>query len=126
MSTIDAQNALLARLQAMPSAPDIAYPNGPVVDAKPRIVVQFPNAAQATATVSGQTQGTAAMVCRIETEQHRFAGEANTIAGQIIAQFPVGLVTDGVKVEQAPTIQAHFETDGAYHLPVTVSGKFEF
>ncbi|MEL7299372.1 MAG: hypothetical protein AAFM92_03220 [Pseudomonadota bacterium] len=124
MSAIDAQNALLARLQGMPDAPAIAYPNGPVVKLRPRIVVQFPAAAQTTRTIKGCVEGTAEMIARIEVDQHCFAGAANDIAVQILARFSPVLRLSGVTIIEAPSIQGAFSSDGVYHLPVIIRGRF--
>ena len=124
MTAIDAQNALLARLQDMPDRPTIAYPNGPVAEDKPRVVVQFPLAAQTTRTIKGCIEGTAEMVARIEVDQHEFAGEANGIAQAIIAQFQPVLRLDGVTIIEAPSVRAAFSSDGTYHLPIIIRGRF--
>ncbi|GGX63275.1 hypothetical protein GCM10007385_35510 [Tateyamaria omphalii] len=123
-TVIDAQNALLARLQAMPDRPAIAYPNDKIVEAKPRIVVQFPAAAQTTRTIGGCSQGDAEMVARIETKQHELTTEANTIAEQIIAWFRPVQRFGGVTIIEAPSVRAQFSEAGSFHLPVIIRGRF--
>lgn len=126
MSAIEAQNVLMRRLQAMPGRPPLSYVGGPNVVQLPRIVIQIPSPAQATATLSGQTQGEAFVVARIETQMGEFSTEADQIAQNIEDWFPVGLLIDGVKIEQSPRCGGKYSENGVLHFPVTIRGRYEF
>ena len=126
MSATLAQDALIARLKAMPGRPTLAYPNGPQVSVLPRIVVDVPSASERAVGVSSITQGDAEIIARVETLDGQLDTEAKNIVQAIVDRFPVGLRTECVTITQAPTPRARYSADGVYHIPVIIRGRYHF
>jgi len=125
-TVIDAQNALLARLQAMPGRPPIAYPNGEIVKALPRLVVQVVAPAQRTFDMEGQTQADAEIIARIDVKPHRDGDDVNPVLAAIQEQFRPATKFDGVTIMEAPRPAPAFTADGAYSVPVIIRCRFDF
>lgn len=126
MSATIAQRDLVTHLQAMPSRPAVAYPNGPIVTDMPRIVVEVPQAAQRTKTIAGIQEVDAEIVARIETQDGHFETEATDIAEAIVAHFAPGTKAGVNKIIDAPSVRSRFRRDGVYYLPLIIRGRSYF
>lgn len=125
-SVVDAQNALIRRLQTMPDRPAIAYPNGPRVTELPRIFVQVVTPSQRPFGMDGQTQVDAEINARIETEGDQLDTEANSILAAIQAHFRPSTRFDDVTIIEAPRPAGAYQSGGVYHIPVIIRGRTDF
>lgn len=121
---IDAQDALIAHLQAMPDRPAIAYPNGRVVTDLPRVAVEVPSGSERVVTIKGCGEGDAEILARVETQDGTFSGEAGQIANNILAHFAPVQRIDGVTIIERPTVRGSYREDGIYYVPVIIRGRF--
>lgn len=123
MTPIQAQNALQSHLQAMPGRPPLAYENGPIVKALPRIVVAMPTVPQRTVALDATELAEAQIIARVEVEDGKLAGEAEAICEAIIAHFTSDSPINGVSVLK-PTLQTRYPANGFYHMPILIRGQF--
>lgn len=124
MNVIEAQNALIAHLQGMPGRPAIAYPDGPEINASPRLVVTVPNAPQRPILLDCAIEGEAQIIARIDIADRDETATALSIATNVIAHFSPQTLTDNLQILQPPAIQAQFRADGFFHVPLLIQGRF--
>lgn len=125
-SIVDAQNALIARLKAMPGAPSIVEPNDAEGADLPRIVVQVVAPRQSPFDATGNTLADAEINARIEVEDGNFTGASDILVAAIQSQFRPGTQFDGVTIITAPQPSISYQIDGVYHVPVTIRGRCYF
>ena len=126
MSTyIDAQHALIRRLQAMPGRPALAYPNAANKAPLPRIVVQVSAQTAQALTFDGIADATTEIVAQVDVAEGQ-GSAADAIVQAICDQFPLHARFDGLFIQQPPQPRPGFQGDGYYSVPVVIRARHFF
>jgi hypothetical protein len=126
VSLASGHQAIISRIVAETSGTNIVLPNGPG-KSLPRYVVMEAGGSQRPFGLDGRTEAFPEVVVRVETLADKYATQANTLCGDLVAMFPPGLLFSGMQVVRAPDIRPPLPVlDGVYSVPVVIQVRFVF
>lgn len=126
MTFIEAQHALIRRLQAMPGRPPLVYPNAANIAPLPRIVVQVSVQTGVALTIDGITDATTEIVAQVEVEEGSGVETADAIVQAICDHFPLYARFDGLLILQPPSPRPPLQGDGYFAVPVVIRARHNF
>lgn len=125
MTPVEIENALGQQLAAMSGAPTIVWPNQDANPARPFILFQHVPVTRTDATLDGVGETARGYVlATVVAARDGFATAANTLAAQIMAQFPYGLrlaMTVGeITISKPPEALAGYRDGPDWRVPTRI------
>lgn len=116
------QNAIGARLAAMPYAPRIVVPNETVAPAKPYLILQHRSRGDVDPTIAGDAEySEGSVVIMVVTDLNKRTATADDLAAAVKAQFPKALrLGPGLVISQS-SILGGYPDDVSWRTPVLVN-----
>jgi len=127
MTPVEIEKALGQRLVGMANVPMIVWPNQDANPARPFLLFQHVPVTRIDATLDGageMARGYALITVVTDRNVDTFATPANTLAGQIMAQFEYGLrltmATGQITINKPPEALAGYRDGPDWRAPVRV------
>ena len=125
MTPVEIENALGQRLAAMGGA-TIVWPNQDANPARPFILFQHVPVLRTDRTLDGVGEtATGYVTATVVAERDGFATAANTLAGQVMAQFPYGLAlamgVGAITINKPPEVLPGYPDGPDWRTPVRIS-----
>lgn len=124
-SFIEAQHAMIRRLQGMPNRPAMVYPNAGGTKPLPRIVVQVSAQTAVGQTFDGGSDATTEIVAQVEVAEGQGAA-GDEIVQAICDRFPLNERFDGLVIQTPPQPRPQFQGDGYFSIPVVIRARHFF